>query len=314
MKLKYFAFLSFLIIFLKFDTVFAQQKQLYLADPTIFVHNKTYYLYGTGSNEGFKVYTSTDTKNWEDKGFALRKGDAFGTADFWAPQIFEYQNKFYMAYVANEQIAIAKSDSPLGPFKQENKIALTAPTKIIDPFIYFENGKIYLYHVRLQDGNRIYVAELTKDLSAIVKGTEKECISATKFWEDTEKAPWTVTEGPTVMKHKGLYYLFYSANDFRNKDYAVGYAVSKKPVGPWQKVGDAPILSRKETGKNGSGHGDFFVAPNGKLNYVFHTHNNNESAKGKRKTAIVEASWKKGKSYDLMQIDATSFRYLKESQ
>lgn len=37
-----------------------------LADPTIFVHDNTYYLYGTGghdADQGFEVYTPTDMQS-----------------------------------------------------------------------------------------------------------------------------------------------------------------------------------------------------------------------------------------------------------
>lgn len=67
---------------------------IHLADPTIFFHKGTYYLYGTGAvNKGFLVYTSRDRKVWEGPkgvkdGFALREEDAFGDRGFWAPQVF----------------------------------------------------------------------------------------------------------------------------------------------------------------------------------------------------------------------------------
>lgn len=37
---------------------------IYLADPTVFLDNNTYYLYGTSSDKGFLVYESIDLKNW----------------------------------------------------------------------------------------------------------------------------------------------------------------------------------------------------------------------------------------------------------
>ncbi len=96
------------------------KKNILLADPTIFYNNGVYYLYGTGSgqySDGFISYTSADLKTWNGSdgikdGYALRKGDAYGDAKFWAPQVFKYNNKFYIAYAANEHIAIAVSDDP----------------------------------------------------------------------------------------------------------------------------------------------------------------------------------------------------------
>src|SRR5699024_8066290 len=135
-------------------------QQIFLADPTIFYDDGTYYLYGTHAvKKGFEVYLSNDLKNWEKAAnLALSEKDVYGDHGFWAPQVFKYKNKYYMAYTANEHIAIAKSNSPLGPFKQEVQKPITDPNglKNIDPFIFIDtDGKKYLYYVRLQQGNRV---------------------------------------------------------------------------------------------------------------------------------------------------------------
>lgn len=84
-----------------------------------------------------------------------------------------------MAYTANEYIAIATAKSPLGPFTQTEKVKLPTDTHQIDPFVFFDDdGKTYLYHVRLEHGNRIYVAEMNKDLRSIKKETLTPCIIA----------------------------------------------------------------------------------------------------------------------------------------
>ena len=101
-------------------------SNIYLADPTIYHFDGVYYLYGTNGNpklskkQGFLVYTSNDLRTWQgprgvNDGLALKKGDAFGDKGFWAPQVFEYQNKFYMAYTANEHIAMAMASPLHGP-------------------------------------------------------------------------------------------------------------------------------------------------------------------------------------------------------
>lgn len=92
-----------------------QKETIRLADPTIFCDKGTYYLYGTGRPDGFPVYTSTDLHNWQlYKRNALLKGDSYGTTGFWAPQVFRHDGKYYMAYTANEHIAIAESDRQNG--------------------------------------------------------------------------------------------------------------------------------------------------------------------------------------------------------
>ncbi|MBC7758655.1 MAG: family 43 glycosylhydrolase [Phormidesmis sp. FL-bin-119] len=319
------AYLILFIIFFGIHTASVAQSSslrliksgtILLADPTVFTDKKMYYLYGTGSNNGFPVFRSSDLKTWEGpvgkrNGHALLKGDSYGTKGFWAPQVFRYHRKYYMAYTADEHIAIAESESPLGPFIQKEFKIIEGPGKQIDPFIFMDNGKIYLYHVRLMNGNRIFVVQLKDDLSDIVAGTAVECISATQPWENTANANWPVAEGPTVMKHNKLYYLFYSANDFRNINYAMGYATSVSPLGPWKKYENNPIISRNNLNINGPGHGDFFKGMDGDLRYVFHTHFSS-SRISPRATVLVKSEFVKIKGEpDKMMIDTGSFRFLR---
>ncbi len=296
-------------------------NNIFLADPTVFFSDGIYYMYGTvgrDAGQGFLVYTSPEKIQWKistnNNGYALKKGDAFGTSNFWAPQVFQANKRFYMAYVADERIAIAESQSPAGPFIQRIKEPLAAPVKQIDPFVFIDDdGKKYLYHVRLTNGNRLFVAELTDDLTAIKPETLKECISATEPWENTQDSKWTVTEGPSMLKHKNLYYLVYTANDFRNPDYAVGYAIGTTPYGPWKKYTGNPILSRKNTGMNGTGHGDFLVDKKGGLSYVFHTHYSNHVV-SPRRTAIISMEFSRDApgSPDKLTLTKKKFSFLKQ--
>lgn len=301
-----------------FDQV-ENKKPIELADPTIFYENGLYYLYGTGGDvdRGFLVYTSTDLENWEGpkgytEGYALVKGDSYGTTGFWAPQVFRHKDKVYMAYTANEQIAIAVSDSPLGPFKQSELKKISGAERQIDPYLFFdEDGKPYLYHVRLEEGNKLYVAEMQDDLSDIKQETAKLCIEAeADTWEDTENVSWKVAEGPTIVKRNGVYYFFYSANDFRNINYAVGYATSTSPFGPWKKSADNPIIDRKKIGINGTGHGDLFQDADSNWQYVFHVHAS-DSVVSPRKTAIIGGNFAKGKDkIEQINMKNQSFKLL----
>ncbi len=297
-------------------------KDIFLADPTIFYNEGTYYLYGTTTGnsslngEGFQVYTSSDQKNWKGPvgaqgGLALKKGDAYGSQGFWAPQILKYNNQFYMMYTANENIAVATSNSPLGPFRNTSKEPLVASVKQIDPFVFIDDdGKKYLYHVRLTNGNRIFVAELNDDLLSIKPETLKECIAAELQWENTQNVSWPVAEGPTVLKKGGLYYLIYSANDFRNPEYAVGYATSTSPLGPWKKATSSPIISRNLIGENGPGHGDLFLDKDNQWQYVLHTHFS-ATSEAPRKAAIIEMNFVEKDQELQLQAKKESFRFLK---
>lgn len=289
---------------------------LYQADPTIFYDKGTYYLYGTNggnADSGFKVFISKDLKSWQlskkNEGWALVKGSSYGTKGFWAPQVFYYHNKYYMAYTANEQIAIAQSNSPEGPFMQPIMQPIDTSIKEIDPFVFMDNGKIYLYHVRLQNGNRIFVAQLNDSLSALIPNTAHECISAannSQPWENTKHVGWTVTEGPCVIKRTNDYCMLYSANDFRNPDYAVGYATASTPDGPWTKFAGNPIISRQLLNINGTGHGDL-LKDNNNWWYVLHTHYS-DTVVGPRKTAIIQLHFDNANK---LTADTSSFRYLR---
>ena len=294
-------------------------EQIYLADPTIFHEGGKYYLYGTdgfNADSGFNAYESEDMQHWSKaltgNQRVLTKGASFGTKGFWAPQVFRHHGRYYMAYTANEHIAIAHSNNAAGPFKQTQIKAIDANVKQIDPFVFKDDdGKLYLYHVRLQKGNRIYVAELKSDLSEILPNTLQECISAANNpqpWENTQQVKWTVTEGPTVIKRGSIYYMLYSANDFRNPDYAVGYAVADNPYGPWKKYEGNPIISKKITGSNGSGHGDIVRDKAGEYYYVFHTHFSNEKV-SPRKTAMIKIHFNNESAGGTIACEDSTFRY-----
>lgn len=297
-----------------------KQRPILLADPAIFYDSGVYYLYGTGKvNEGFQVYVSRDLTHWKTPegvpgGLVLRKEDVFGTGGFWAPQVLRYGHSYYMAYAADEHIAIARAASPLGPFTQGVKAPLGTASRAIDPFVFVDaDGTPYIYFVRLEKGNRIYMARLSRDLSRIEPGTIRSCLNAVdqpQRWENLANKSWTVTEGPTVIRHKDLYYLFYSANGFKSIWYAVGYAVSRSPEGPWKKYAGNPILDRNLVAENGPGHGDFFRSAAGGYWYVFHTHFSRDRV-GPRRTALIKGHFVPGSGADRMVLERSTFYYLK---
>lgn len=280
-------------------------REIFFADPTIYAENGNYYLTGTNGGsgtQGFAILESKDLKNWSlPKGASnpefmiLKKGDqSFGTKGFWAPQIFKADQRYYLTYTANEQNVLAESNSLLGPYHQKEVGPMDGTEKNIDSFVFRDDdGKYYLYHVRFSNGNYIWVAELDLKTGKIKPESLSKCFSQTEPWEATpnfESAP--IMEGPTVVKIKGKYYLFYSANHFKNIDYAVGYAVSESPLGPWVKYEGNPILHRSKVGENGSGHGDMFEGIDGQFYYVYHVHFDQQAILPRRTRIVpVEKVW-----------------------
>lgn len=239
------------------------------ADPFVLAYGGRYYLYATNASDGFRVYTSRDMAQWQDMRYCLKKGDVIGERWFWAPEVMERDRTFYMVYVADEHLAIAKADSPLGPFVQSEKKWLSEEKAIDGHFFADDDGTVYLYYVRFDGGNVIYVSKMNEDLSGFDEENEKFLFRADEEWElrDCE-----VVEGPFVLKHKEKYYLTYSANHTRSEDYAIGYAVSDSPLGPFEKYENNPILC-KTADVNGTGHHSFTRSIDGKeLICVYHCH------------------------------------------
>lgn len=305
-----------IINFLSSSSYISDSQDIMLADPTIFYENGKYYLYGSTSggadrtNNGFMVYESNNLYNWKPRGYALRKGDAFGDKGFWAPHVFKNEEKYGMVYTANENLAIAFSHSPLGPFRNKFKNHYKSNNNQLDPFVFFDNGKGYLYHTRrVKEGNQIFVSELSDNLRSMKEETIQKCIATDQPWEDTDKLEPKSNQGPSVIKINETYYMFYSANNFRSPKYAVGYATSTSPLGPWSKSDQNPLIDSKIINQNGPGHGDIFYDDKKHLKYVFHTHFSKNELRPRR-TGII--SLFSDKELKKINCEPTTFRFLKE--
>lgn len=240
------------------------------ADPFILLHDGKYYLYSTDAPDGYYVHESDDLVEWIDRGYCLRKEDVMGEKWFWAPEIMYRNGKFWMVYTSEEHLGIAVADSPLGPFRQEKKQWLSERNAIDGDFFVDDDGTIYLYYVRFDGGNVIYGSRLDEETMTLDENSEKCLIAATDEWETKLGL---VAEGPFMVKHNGRYYLTYSANDYRSIDYAIGYAVSDSPLGPFTKYEGNPILHRNES-VNGVGHHSFTYSKDGsRMICVYHRHN-----------------------------------------
>jgi hypothetical protein len=84
-------------------------------------------------------------------------------------------------------------------------------------------------------------------------------------------------EGSTTIRTtdaqgRPLYYLTYSANNYENEFYGVGYATATSPLGPWRKSPANPVLSQDPAkGLYSTGHGSVIASPDGtQLYYVHH--------------------------------------------
>lgn len=294
-----------------------------MGDPYVLLASDgKYYMYGTGNVEsGFGCYSSDDLKEWTYEGAVYRaeEGKSWAVANFWAPEVYEKDNKYYMFFSAdwkenpagekeNFRIGVAVSDSPTGPFSDMSDYPLFDPGyPVIDANVFTDqDGRCYLYFSRCCykhpvdseisvwakdnglfdeiEESWIYGIELKPDFSGVIgepvlllrppfsmtdKQTEWEsrsvtCGEANRRW----------TEGSFVIRKDKEYYMMYSANFFGGENYAVGYAVSDSPLGPFVKSGDNPVLEKNvEQGGTvtGVGHNSITWSRDGRQLYcVYH--------------------------------------------
>lgn len=248
----------------------AHNTPIVLADPFILLHDDTYYAYGTHASDGIEVYTSHDLKEWHKEPLlALHKDNSYGDKWFWAPEVYEADDMFYMYYTADEHICVAVADSPYGPFKQKEQIPMIEGEKTIDNSLFIDDdGTPYLFFDRFNDGLNIWVAALEEDMMTIKTETMHPCIHVSQEWEEV----WPrVNEGAFVIRHKGVYYMTYSANSYESQFYGIGCATATDIFGEWKKYDDNPLL-QKPGNLVGVGHSAMFRDKQDELRIVFHAH------------------------------------------
>jgi len=254
------------------------------ADPHVIRHDGKYYLYPTTDGRGYDVFVSDDLVHWDQKPKCFT--DARGGA--WAPDVFHHQKgdgTFYLYYTVNRPgggklIGVASADSPLGPFRDRTNLAEEA----IDAHLFQDDdGALYLYYVNLAGGFKILVQPMGDPVTK--RGEPKEVIRPTVDWERKKGA---VTEGPWMLKRKGLYYLMYSGSGADGPDYAIGYATARSPLGPFTKHPGNPIAKRG-SGVFGPGHHSVVSAPDGKLWMVYHQQNSEKT--GWSRFLAIDPMW-----------------------
>lgn len=208
----------------------------------------------------------------------------------------------------NFRIGVAVADKPTGPFVDLANQPLFDPGyPVIDANVLFDSdGKAYLYYSRccykhpvdseVADLARrqgwfneieeswVYGVELKADFSGVVGEPVLLLRPPVKLgdkqseWESRSVTAKEVnrrwTEGSVTFKKGDTYYMMYSANYFGGQHYAIGYATSRSPLGPYQKASNNPIV-QKNTGSGGivtgTGHNSIAYSPDGKEMFcVYH--------------------------------------------
>ncbi len=271
-----------------------------IGDPFILKHGDTYYMYATSAPDGFRYFTSDNLSDWKEGGYCYRNSP-WGENNFWAPEVYERDGKFYMIFTArwkekhSLRIGLAAADRPEGPFWDIHDGPLfDFGYAAIDATLFFDDdGKVYLYYVRdcsenIIDGvhiSEIYGAEIAWDFS--FKSQPKIISSPDVPWETSLNPEWHWNEGPALFKKGKKYYLNYSVNCFDSREYSVGCSEGDSPLGPFEKYTDNPILQYRENDFSGPGHNCFFEN-DGKLYTAFHIHTFYNRPGGDRRACIAE--------------------------
>ena len=72
----------------------------------------------------------------------------------------------------------------------------------------------------------LWSQQLTPDGTALVPGTPSALLTPSQAWQGG------VVEGPSMISSGGQDVLFYSANDWKTTNYAIGFADCTGPLGP----------------------------------------------------------------------------------
>lgn len=222
------------------------------------------------------------------------------------------------------RIGVAVSDQPTGPFVEMSDKPIFDPGyPIIDGNLLIEDGHVYLYYSRccykhaveselatqLKEQGKydeieeswIYGVEIKPDFSGAIGEPVALLFPPTQLndpqsWEnrsaETGEANRRWNEGSYIFKKGDTYYMMYSANFYGGPYYAVGYATSKNPLGPFEKCTDNPVLQRNND-QGGevycTGHNMVLQEPDGKMYCVYHARTaRTDSISGKKRMVFID--------------------------
>ena len=211
-------------------------------DPFILKDKGVFYMTATGGGkEGvneFVCWQSRNLQDWSEPVSILKLKDvSWAVTNGWAPTMVEKDGRYYLAFCADQQIGIAVSDSPLGPFRDLPGKPLVAKTdydfQTIDPaFLKDDDGKIYM---AFGEGKcMISEMKLTPDSARFIG--EMVCLSDMLYRQASHMRDQfdisLYNEAPDLIKMGDRYLFSWSVYDVLDYRYSVRYAWSDRPMGP----------------------------------------------------------------------------------
>jgi beta-xylosidase len=259
-------------------------------DPFVLRDGTTWYAYATTDGaQHIQLAKSPDLVTWEQLNDPLPKIAIWSSGDTWAPEVAKTSAGYVLYYTAHDGelkrpdfsgsqcISVAVAPKPEGPFTDSTKEPLVCQPDLggsIDatPF-QDKDGKRYL--VWKNDGNccgmptKLYIQPLSADGLKLTGKVAEMGITNDLPWEGG------VIEAPTLLLREDTYYLFYSANNYDSEFYAIGYATSKKLLGPYVDAPENPIVASAwdhavNAQARGPGHQSIVEDNDGELWMAFH--------------------------------------------
>ena len=265
------------------------------ADPEARIFNHQYWIYPTYSapyseQVFLDAFSSPDLISWTKHPHVLDTANVkWAKRAVWAPSIVEKEGKYYLFFGANDiqnnqqtgGIGVAVSASPSGPFRDHLGKPLVGEfhngAQPIDQFVFKDkDGQYYLIYGGWGHCN---IAKLSKNFNEIIPLED-----GTTFKEITPKG---YVEGPFMFIKNNKYYFMWSEGAWTGPDYAVAYAISDSPFGPFTRIGK--ILQQDSTVATGAGHNSVIQIPNtDKWFIVYHRRPLGETDGSHRVTSIDE--------------------------
>jgi hypothetical protein len=249
------------------------------ADPDNEFYNGEYWVYPTSSyryeeQTYLDAFSSPDLVHWTKHPNVLVADDfSWAYKAVWAPAPISRNGKYYLYFGANDiqtnselgGIGVGVADRPEGPYKDPLGRPLIGKyyngAQPIDQDVFIDDdGQAYIYY---GGHSRANVAKLNQDMISLGRFENGETFK--------EITPQNYVEGSQMMKRNGKYYFFWSEGGWTGPDYAVSYAISDSPTGPFNRIDK--ILEQDNEVATGSGHNGIINVPGTDIYYiVYHRH------------------------------------------
>jgi beta-xylosidase len=248
-------------------------------DPFVLNANGTYLAYATNAGPiNVQLMSSSDLATWQYLGDTLPTLPGWAQAgNTWAPSVLVRAGSVVLYYTLREPrsgrqaISIATAPQPQGPFIDTSSGPLIFQLEqggSIDPSPFVDDdGTAYLLWKAdanaLDRPSSLWVQQLADDGLSLV-GRPTKLLDHDAPWENP------LIEAPALVRSNGVYYLFYSANDWASADYGIGYATAVAVLGPYTKATASGPWLASDADMAGPGGQEFFSDSGGSLYMAYH--------------------------------------------